>query len=210
MKFGSFAALAVLTVTTVGIGAGTVSANPPTPTPIGAPAPAAAHDISADGVDGGVGYHAVLTDLSRVLTTTVSGGRFALTGDQVTLTSDTGDRITAVPLTYQVRGASVHVAQQISGDGRTLVLEPKATAAEIGEMQPISSTAQLVNELNENVVGVIAGGVLGGLLGTVLGMGFFSLLTGPIGLLVGAVAGGYAMGGQPFLDAVTAVLTGQP
>ncbi|MCX4093779.1 hypothetical protein [Nocardia sp. alder85J] len=206
MKFGSFAALAVLTVTTVGIGAGTVCATP-TPAPLDRPDAA----VAADGADGGgVGYHVVRSDLSREFGATVTGGRFALTGDQVTLTADTGEQLTAVPLTYRVRGATVHVAQQISDDGHTLVLEPKPTAGEIGEMQPISSTAQLATEINENVVGVVAGGVLGGLLGTLLGMGFFSLLTGPVGLLVGAIAGGYVMGGQPFLDAVTAVLTGQP
>ncbi|WP_036496396.1 hypothetical protein [Nocardia sp. BMG111209] len=210
MKFGSFAALAVLTVTTVGVGAGTVSADPLTPTPLDRPGATAAQQISSDGTDRGVDYHVVRTDLSRELTTSVTGGRFALTGDRVTLTSDTGDEMTSVPLTYRVRGVAVQVAQQISDDGHTLLLAPKVGAAEIGEMQPISSTAQLANEVNQNVVGVVAGGVLGGLLGTVLGMGFFSLLTGPIGLLVGAVAGGYAMGGQPFLDAVTAVLSGRP
>jgi outer membrane lipoprotein SlyB len=90
------------------------------------------------------------------------------------------------------------------------VLEPKATATEIGEMQPINSMARLTNEINQNVVGLVAGGVIGGLIGAVLGMGFFSIITGPIGMVVGAIAGGYAMGGQPFLDAVNAVVSGQP
>ncbi|WP_282778698.1 hypothetical protein [Nocardia sp. CC201C] len=202
MKFGRFATVAFLTVAALGITAGGVGAAPES-TP---------RELSASGDDQGVRYHAVLSDFSRSLTTAVSGGTFAVDADAtaVTLTSDAGEVVATVPLAYEISGTTVEVAHRISDDGREFALEPTVTASEIGEMQPINSMARLTNEINDNVVGVVVGGVLGGLIGTVLGMGFFSILTGPIGLLVGAIAGGYAMGGQPFLDAVTAVVTGQP
>ncbi|MGY2062419.1 hypothetical protein ACW9HQ_46700, partial [Nocardia gipuzkoensis] len=152
----------------------------------------------------------VLSDASRVSDTTVTGGHFIVTDDRVLLTSDAGESVAEIPLTYRVSNAEVHVTQRISTDGTRLTLEPKVSARDIGEMEPVSSMARLTDELNRNVVGLVVGGLLGGLLGTVLGMGFFSLLTGPIGLVVGAVAGGYATGGQSFLDAIGAVLQGQP
>ncbi|WP_227984957.1 hypothetical protein [Nocardia spumae] len=206
MKFGTFAVTSILAAAAVGISAGTVNASP------SAAPPAAAKEITASGVEQGVGYHAVLSDFSRVLTTVVDHGRFEVNHDAtaVDLKSDNGTSLVTVPLAYKVKGTTVHVAQHISEDGHKVVLEPKATATEIGEMQPINSMARLTNEINQNVVGMVIGGVLGGLIGTVLGMGFLSIVTGPIGLVIGAIAGGYAMGGQPFMDAVNAVVSGQP
>ncbi|WP_336087289.1 hypothetical protein [Nocardia sp. SSK8] len=202
MKLGHFPATALLVGTAVWIGAGTVAARPEAPAP----------QAVASGVDQSVHYEATLTEFSRVLSTTVTGGTFALTDDDtaVTLTADSGATVARIPLTYEISGAPLRVAQTISDDGRHLVLTPQASAEEIGEMQTISPMSQLTNEINRNVVGVVAGGLLGGLIGTVLGFGFLSIVTGPVGLVLGAIAGGYAMGGQPFLDAVAAVVTGQP
>ncbi|MVU79062.1 hypothetical protein GPX89_17635 [Nocardia sp. ET3-3] len=202
MKFGTCTAAALLAGVTVWITAATAPAQPPTTLP----------EQIATGVEDGIGYRATVSDFSRVLTTTVSGGAFTTTADggEVMLTSDTGAVVARIPLAYRIAGAAVQVDRAISDDGHRLVLTPAVTATEISEMQPVSSMTQLINEVNQNVAAVAVGGVLGGLIGTVLGLGFFSLLTGPIGLLVGGIAGGYATGGQPFLDAVTAVLTGRP
>ncbi|GAA5044446.1 hypothetical protein [Nocardia callitridis] len=149
---------------------------------------------------------------AKVISTSVDGGRFELAEDRskVTLRSDAGDFVAEVPLTFQVSGRNLAVAQQISDDGKSLALTPTMNAKDVGEMQPINSMDRLMVELNKNVVGIVAGGLIGGLIGTIIGVGFFSIITGPIGLVVGAIAGGLAMGGQPFIDAVTAVLTGQP
>ncbi|RDI65860.1 hypothetical protein [Nocardia pseudobrasiliensis] len=197
MRFGTFAATAFLTIAALGGSAVSVNAEPP-------------REIAATGSDNGINYRTVLSDASRISETTVVGGHFTVADDRVVLTSDVGDRMAEIPLTYRISYAEVHVAQRISRDGRQLVLEPKVSARDIGEMESLSSMARLTDELNRNVVGLTVGGLLGGLLGTVLGMGFFSLLTGPIGLVIGAVAGGYATGGQSFLDAIGAVLQGQP
>lgn len=201
MKFGLFAATTVLAVAAVGIAAGTVHAQPSAP-----------DEPSTSGVEQGIGYRTVLTDNAGVITTAVEGGTFALAdnGAAVALTSAAGAVVARVPLTYEVSGSRLSVAHQISENGRELVLTPKADAEAIGEMQPISSMARLIAELNKNVVGVVAGGLLGGLLGSLVGLGFFSILTGPIGLVVGAIAGGYLTGGQSFLDAMTAVVNGEP
>lgn len=202
MKLGHLPATALLVGTAVWITAGAATAQPVAPAP----------QAIASGIDQSVHYEATLTEFSRVLTTTVTGGAFTTTDDNtaVTLTSDAGAVVTRIPLTYQISGATMRVTQTISDNGRHLVLTPRANATEIGEMQTISPMSQLTNEINRNVVGVVAGGLLGGLIGTVLGFGFLSIITGPVGLVLGAIAGGYAMGGQPFLDAVTAVVSGQP
>ena len=202
MKLGHFPATALLVGAAVWISSGAVAAQPTAPAP----------QATASGVEQSVRYEATLTEFSRVLTTTVSGGTFTTTDDNtaVTLTSDAGEVVARIPLTYQISGATMRVAQTISDGGRHLVLAPQANATEIGEMQTISPMSQLTNEINRNVVGVVAGGILGGLIGTVLGFGFLSIITGPVGLVLGAIAGGYAMGGQPFLDAVTAAVSGQP
>jgi len=208
MKFGKFAATALLAVATVGIAAGTANASPPTST---APVPAHAKVISASGIDKGVAYHATLSDLSRKLTTVVDSGRFELTpgGTEVDLRSGTGATLVKVPLSYKVDGSTVHLGQQISADGRQLVLEPKAgSAKEIGQLQPVNSMSRLMTQINQNVVGMVIGGLLGGIIGAVVGLFFLSWLTGPIGLLLGALAGGAIMGGQPYIDAFTAVLSG--
>lgn len=202
MKLGYFPAATLLVGATVWITAGTAAAQPITPP----------QEVTASGVDQSVGYEATLTEFSRVLNTTVTGGTFTATDDNtaVTLVADSGTVVTRIPLVYQISGKQMRVAQTISDDGHRLILAPQASTTEIGEMQTISPMSQLTNEINRNVVGVVAGGVLGGLIGTVLGFGFLSIITGPVGLVLGAIAGGYAMGGQPFLDAVTAAVSGRP
>ncbi|TQM30994.1 hypothetical protein [Nocardia bhagyanarayanae] len=201
MKFGMLATTTLLTAAVVGLAAGTVHANP-----------TEQQEVSASGVDQGVGYRTVLSDASRIVTTTVDSGRFEIAegGAKVVLKSDRGEVVTDVPLTYELSGHRLSVANEISEDGRKLKLTPTVDAKAIGEMQPVDSQARLATEINKNVVGLVAGGVLGGLIGAVLGLGFFSIITGPIGAVVGAIAGGYIMGGQPFMDAMSAAISGQP
>ncbi|WP_431952727.1 hypothetical protein [Nocardia lijiangensis] len=201
MKFGTLATTTLLVAAVVGIAAGTVNANPP-----------GKQEISTSGVDQEVGYRTALSDSSRVVTTTVEGGRFELAdnGAKVLLKSDRGAVVTDVPLTYELSGHRLSVANEISADGRKLTLTPTADAKAIGELQQVDSMARLTSELNKNVVGVVAGGLLGGLIGAVLGLGFFSIITGPVGAAIGAIAGGYIMGGQPFMDAMNAAISGQP
>ncbi|PKV98706.1 hypothetical protein [Nocardia fluminea] len=203
MKLGFFPAATLLVGTAVWITAATAAAQPVAPPP---------PEATTSGVDQSVHYEATLTEFSRVLTTTVAGGTFTTTEDNtaVTLIADSGAVVTRIPLIYQISGKEMRVAQTISDNGHHLVLAPQPAATAVGEMQAISPMSQLTNEINRNVVGVIAGGILGGLIGTVLGFGFLSIITGPVGLVLGAIAGGYAMGGQPFLDAVTAAVSGQP
>ncbi|MFI6218530.1 hypothetical protein ACIBCD_41520 [Nocardia brasiliensis] len=201
MRFATFTGTALVVAVAMGAIVGQAGARPPEETTAG----------SASGIDKGVEYHAGLTAPGEVLTTAVAGGLFdaAEDGTKMILRSGGGEVVAEIPLTFQADGHKLRVDGQIADDGRKLKLTPR-TAVEIGEMQQVSSMARLVAELEKNVVGMVVGGVLGGIIGAVLGLGFLSLLTGPIGLVVGAAAGGFVMGGQPFSDAVFAVLNGQP
>ncbi|NUS94558.1 MAG: hypothetical protein HOQ36_19485 [Nocardia sp.] len=202
MKFGTFAATALLSVAAVGISAGVVHAEPAAPAP----------EIKSEGVDQGVAYETSVDQKTQKITTEVQDGRFELTPDgaKAVLKGVSGAVVAEVPLQYEISGSEMAVAHEISADGTTLELTPTVTAENIGEMRPVSSMARLTTELQENVAGVAVGAVLGGLLGALVGLGFLSIITGPIGLVVGAVAGGYITGGQPFLDSVMAVLRGEP
>ncbi|MFI6364463.1 hypothetical protein ACIBG0_17120 [Nocardia sp. NPDC050630] len=206
MKFGTFA-VTLVSIAAVGIAAGTANAKPAE----------VAKEVSASGVEQGIGYHTVASEISdghrdRVLTTEVDSGKFELAdnGTKVLLKSDSGDVVSEVPLTYELSGTKVAVDQTISENGRTLALTPKLTAKNIGEMQPVNSMARLTDEINKNIVGVVLGGVLGLIIGAIVGVFFFSLITGPIGAVIGAIAGGYIMGGQSFMDALMAVINGEP
>ncbi|MGW4843071.1 hypothetical protein [Nocardia brasiliensis] len=201
MRFATFTGAALVGAVAMGVVTGQAGARPPEDATV----------RSAVGIAEGVEYHAGLAVPGEVLTTAVAGGVFeaAADGTKVILRSAGGEAVAEIPLTFQIDGHKLMVAQQIADDGRKLTLAPRA-ASEIGEMQQVSSMARLVAELEKNVVGMVVGGVLGGIVGAVLGLGFLSLLTGPIGLVVGAAAGGFVMGGQPFSDAVFAVLNGQP
>ncbi|MEV5836448.1 hypothetical protein [Nocardia sp. NPDC052112] len=204
MKFGTFA-VTLVSIAAVGIAAGTANAKPAE----------VAKEVSASGVEQGIGYHTVVSDAPdapRVLTTAVDSGKFELAdnGTKVELKSDTGAVVSEVPLTYELSGTHVAVDQTISDNGRTLTLTPKLTAKNIGEMQPVNSMARLTDEINKNIVGVVVGGVLGLIIGAIVGVFFFSLITGPIGAVIGAIAGGYIMGGQSFMDALMAVVNGEP
>ncbi|MBF6436882.1 hypothetical protein [Nocardia cyriacigeorgica] len=206
MKFGRFAVTTVLAVAALGISAGTVHAEPAK----------ASEELRAEGAEHGIEYTTTTDRSGRTITTKVEDGTFELVegvedkADRAVLKSDSGEVVAEIPLAYEIAGARMSVAHEIADHGRELTLTTKPSAKEIGEMREISSMSRLVAELEKNVVGVVAGAVIGGLIGAVIGMGFFTLLTGPIGAVVGALAGGAIMGGQPFVDAIMAVLSGQP
>ncbi len=203
MKFGKFTGIVLMAISAVGITAGTAYA---------APAPAAVHNDATSGVDHGIHYRTSVSPVGKTITATVDAGRFvaAADGSTVALKSDTGATLDQVGLHANLGGHVVTVAQRISADGHTLTLTPQVAPREIGQVKDINAMSNLWAQVQKNLAGVIIGGALGGFLGSLLGFGIFSLITGPIGIAVGAVAGGYAMGGQQFLDAVKAAATGRP
>ncbi|MEV5834434.1 hypothetical protein [Nocardia sp. NPDC052112] len=108
--------------------------------------------------------------------------------------------------TYDIDGRSMAIAQHIGADGRTLTLTP--TAEDIAQLNDISSSDRLREQIDKNLPGVVGGAIVGGLLGACL-----PLIWGisiPVGVLIGGTVGGYAMGGPEFLDAVQAFASGQP
>jgi hypothetical protein len=205
MKFGKITATVFMAIAAVGITAGTADAAP-------APQPAAVHNDATSGVENGIQYHTVVSPVSRTITTTVSDGHFVLApnGMSVALESNSGRQIDHVSLRPELAGHVFTVAQQISADGRSLTLTPTVSPQEIGQVKDINAINNLFAEINKNIVGVVIGAGLGGFLGGLLGFGIFSIITGPVGALLGAIAGGTAMGGQEFLNAVQAAATGRP
>ncbi|WP_280445126.1 hypothetical protein [Nocardia brasiliensis] len=201
MQLGRCSAFSLLFIVALGIAEGTAAARPSE----------VRDEIVATGIDQTVGYQSVLVEQGRGIVTTVERGIFevALDGSKVSLISDDGVVLTEIPLNYQFGGRTLEVAEQVSDDRRKLVLSAKPGAKEVGQMRDVDANARLVGEINKNVVGMVVGGLLGGLLGAVIGLGFFSILTGPVGMVVGAVAGAYIMGGQPFAEAVNSVLGGE-
>lgn len=205
MKFGKITATVFMAIAAVGITAGTANAAP-------APQPAAVHNDATSGVENGIQYHTLVSPVSRAITTTVSDGHFVLApnGSSVVLESKSGQQIDHVSLRPELAGHVFTVAQQISADGRSLTLTPTVSPRDVAQAKDINAMSNLWSEVNKNLAGVVIGAALGGFLGSLLGFGIFSLITGPIGIVVGAIAGGTAMGGQQFLNAVQAAASGRP
>ncbi|NKY36310.1 hypothetical protein HGA13_25055 [Nocardia speluncae] len=201
MKLGKFGAVAFMAVAAVGITAGAANA-----------APATAEGVTTAGQQQGIEYQSTLSSDAREVTTTVDAGTFTLTdnGTTVSLIAADGAEIAEVPLTFEVAGRSIPVGHDIADNGRSLTLTPEVAPADIAELKNISSFDRFIDQANQNLIGMIAGGVLGGFIGGLVGLGIFSIITGPVGMVTGALVGGAAMGGQPFIDALTAVATGQP
>jgi hypothetical protein len=208
MKFGKITGVVFLAVGAVGIAAGTAYAEPGA-----ARQPAAVvHNDATSGVDNGIHYRTTVSLATKAITATVDAGRFAVAADgsSVVLKSDTGATLDRIALGSDIAGHVYTASEQISRDGRTLTLTPQVSGREIGRLENIDSFGFLMNEVERNIVGVAIGGILGGFLGSLLGVGLLSIITGPLGGLIGAVAGGYLEGGQQFLNAVEAVASGRP
>ncbi|GAA5046756.1 hypothetical protein GCM10023318_12500 [Nocardia callitridis] len=200
MKIGKFGATAFIAIAAVGISAGTANAAPES----------ASKDVTTAGNYQGIDYQSTLADSTKTVTTTVEEGRFEINGNTATLIADNGSAVTEVPLTFEVAGRSIPVDSQITEDGHSLALTPKVSGDDISELKDINSFENFQEQVNKNLLGMIAGGMIGGFIGGLLGFGIFSIVTGPLGLVGGALAGGAAQGGQPFIDALTALAQGQP
>ncbi|ONM47592.1 hypothetical protein [Nocardia donostiensis] len=202
MKFGKFSAVACMAIAAIGITAGTANAQPA----------AANEDITTSGVQQGIAYETTLSGDAKTVTTTVDAGAFEITdnGATVSLIAANGAEISELPLTFQVAGRSIPIAHEIGDNGRSLTLTPEVSAGDIAELKDISSFDRFMDQANKNILGMIAGGVLGGFIGSLLGLGIFSIITGPLGMVAGALVGGSIQGGPAFTDALMALINGQP
>ncbi|MBF6224724.1 hypothetical protein IU470_06335 [Nocardia abscessus] len=199
MKFEKITAAVFLAVSALGITAATAHAEPAvTERPIA--------EVTTSGVDHGIAYQITVSPLDRVVTATVENGKFELAQNgAVVLESGDGAVVTEVPQRFAVDGRSIAAAQHIGADGRTLTLTPAAEG--IAQPKDISSYDRLKEQINKNLPGVVTGAIVGGLLGACV-----ILIWGvsiPVGALIGATVGGYAMGGPEFLDAVQAFVANQ-
>ncbi|MEU1547538.1 hypothetical protein [Nocardia sp. NPDC005745] len=201
MKFEKITAAVFLAVSALGITAATAHAEP-------AVAERPTAEVTTSGVDHGIDYQITVSPLDRVVTATVENGKFELAQNgAVVLESGDGAVVAEVPQRFAVDGRSIAAAQYIAADGRTLTLTPTPTAEGIAQLKDISSYDRLKEQINKNLPGVVTGAIVGGLLGACV-----ILIWGvsiPVGALIGATVGGYAMGGPEFLDAVQAFVANQ-
>jgi len=204
MKFGKFSTVAFMAIAAVGITAGTANAQPEATAP--------AEGVTTAGVEQGIGYQSTLSGDAESVTTTVDNGAFEVAdnGNTVSLIAANGAEVSQVPLAFEVAGQSIPMGHAIADDGRSLTLTPEVSPGDVAELKDISSFDRFIEQANQNLLGMIAGGAIGGFIGGLVGLGIFSLVTGPVGMVTGALVGGAAQGGQPFIDALTAVATGQP
>ncbi|MEU2042834.1 hypothetical protein [Nocardia niwae] len=201
MKFDRITAAVLMVISAVGITAATAHAEPTM-----TEQSTAGNTIS--GVDHGVDYQITVSPVDGVVIATVESGGFEIAQNgAVVLESGDGASVTEVPQQFAVAGRSIALAQHIAADGRTLTLTPTPTAEEITPLKDISSYDRLKEQINKNLPGVVGGAIVGGLLGACV-----ILIWGvsiPVGALIGATIGGYAMGGPEFLDAVQAFIANQ-
>ncbi|MBB5914343.1 uncharacterized protein YcfJ [Nocardia transvalensis] len=208
MKFGKITATVFMAIAATGITAATAHGESATVNE--QPAAVTAGDATS-GVDHGVNYRTTVSTIDRAITTTVENGRFEVAQNgTVALRAEDGSTLMEVPQTYELGGRSIAIAQQIAADGHALTMTPQPTAEDISELKNVSAIDNLRDQVVKNGVGVVLGVIVGGFVGALLGFGILSLITAPIGWVVGGIAGGYIQGGQEFLDAVQAVATGQP
>lgn len=180
MRIKHIAATTVLSIGALGAAAGTAHAGPE-----------AAAEVSARGVEQGVGYVMAPGDDGSSVVTTLDAGSFHLAADagSVALADPTGRVVAALPLTVQAFGQSATLVPRISSDGRTLTLTP------VGSPRSSDHIAQLVDEADTQArkmhnagIGALIGAGIGAVLGFFLG-GVGALVTVPIGAGIGALIG---------------------
>ncbi len=165
-----------------------------------------------------VGYHATLTDGTVI--TTLDNGTFAPVADQaaIAIRDAAGRVLNSLPLTFVIDGQRVPIDQQISEDGHTLRLTPRADTVDRTALQPVASPLEdqlAMNDLiNAVSIGTSIGSLIGTAIGATLGIGVGLAMAGascvvlslgcvvavlPIVTLAGGVGGlaGLVLGGGP-------------
>ncbi|MGV9675347.1 hypothetical protein ACWDSJ_08710 [Nocardia sp. NPDC003482] len=180
-----------------------------------APEPENRPALAVRGDDRGVGYEVALSDDSRSAVGTLTAGRFLATWDAetVAVTDDSGHLLANLPLRFDLAGTRVELAPVIDEAGRRLTLTPVGESA--GPLREIDAQQRLFDIVQPHLAAVGTGAAIGAALGFVIGfpLGLFVLdfitvpITTVLGGALGAVAGLYASGGQPAVDAATAALT---
>ena len=189
MRTTKITVTAALAAAAVAVATGSTASAEPV-----SPAPAVAQ---YQGADQGIDYKLFLSDAGNAITTTVGAGAFALAGDTVTLTDDSGALIAQIPLVHQA-DQQLTVAPSIADNGRTLTLVPNANGAALAD---IDAQQWFYYELNRAAPGAAVGALIGAAIGVFfLGIGIIP------GAAIGALIGLLVAGGQPLIDSGFAFL----
>lgn len=179
-----FCVTAIMTVATIGTTYGTANAAPPAQPGASAPAPA----ISAHGEDHGVMYTVDRGADGKTLTAAVTGGRFDITADAITVLAGDGARIARFPLRLRLGKNQVTLSPRVRDHGTKLAAE--VAASPVGHWRKTSPHGRSIR--NGFVTGLMVGAIAGAILGTIVGIATLGLLlpfTLGGGVVFGAAAG---------------------
>ncbi|MEC3951440.1 hypothetical protein VMT65_00195 [Nocardia sp. CDC153] len=148
------------------------------------------------GDQGGIHYDTVRSDANKTVTTTLSGGTFALTDSGVQVLNATGAVTSTMPLAITDGVNMIAFQPKISEDGATLVATPifEPVGWLCSPSSPRSRSIEAGAGLT-SLVGVFIGGIVGiAIAVATMGIGiialpFTALIGGLIGLAVGGAAG---------------------
>ncbi|MQY20971.1 hypothetical protein [Nocardia macrotermitis] len=143
--------------------------------------------------------------------TRVVGATFALDNDrhEVRILDAQNKQLASLPLTFQVNDRPFKIAEQISGDARTLTLTPDVQAVRRAGFRPVASAVPVASPMEDQValnhlsadlnlgigVGGFGGALVGAAVGAVIGLGS-CLVVGPVCLATAPAAiGAFAAAG---------------
>ncbi|WP_040813705.1 hypothetical protein [Nocardia concava] len=183
MKIRKLVATAGLTIAAMTITGG-VSHAAPEPT-----APDALSITQLSGDESGIHYDTVRSDANKTVTTTLSGGTFALTDAGVQVLDASGAVTSTVPLTITDGVNMIALNPSILDGGAKLVAQPvfEPVYFSCSPSSPRSRSIQTGLGL-VGALGALAGGILGfGIAIATMGLG---LIVVPFTAIIGAVIGG--------------------
>lgn len=156
-----------------------------------------------------IGYRAEL--IGDRIVTTLTGGRFEVTGNSVDVTDEAGNVAGTLPLAFRQDGLEFPLPYAVRDAGRVLEITVVKDAAQARPVAtPVASPYENQQAMNafQSQFGIAT--AVGGFIGTVLGglVGLVFLITGPgviasvlAGAAIGAIIGTIAVGGPTLVVA---------
>ncbi|MET9488493.1 ammonium transporter [Nocardia sp. NPDC006630] len=164
----------------------------------------------ADSAVPDIGYQANL--VGNTVVTTLTNGRFELTGSAVNIKDTAGNTLVSLPLSFEDNGTAYPLTSSLADDSHTLSLTAvkNVAAAYPVAVKPVASPSEnlLAMQTFSSQFGIAT--AIGGLIGTALGalVGLSGIVAGPTviasviaGAAVGGIIGTLVVGGPALLIA---------